>query len=88
VTDYALHSCYANPFNAITDIRYDILNTGHVRLEIFDVLGRAVALLVDKEQSSGRYSIHFNASQLPTGVYLYRLQVNEFTATKKMMMLK
>jgi hypothetical protein len=88
VTDYALHSCYPNPFNAITDIRYDILNTGHVRLEIFDVLGRAVALLVDKEQSSGRYSIHFNASQLPTGVYLYRLQVNEFTATKKMMMLK
>jgi hypothetical protein len=88
VTDYALYACYPNPFNAVTEIRYDVYENGHVRLEIFDLLGRKVASLVDFEQSPNRYAVRFDASNLPTGVYLYRLQVNDFTATKKMMLLK
>jgi len=87
-SDYVLHQCYPNPFNAITEIRYDIYEVGHVRLEVFDLMGRRVASLVDAEQPGGHYALRFDASHLPTGVYLYRLEVNDFTQTQKMMLLK
>ncbi|MBU1707053.1 T9SS type A sorting domain-containing protein, partial [bacterium] len=88
VTEYALHQCYPNPFNPVTEIRYDLAEGGMVKLAVFDVLGRQVASLVSTEQSIGRYSVRFDASHLATGVYLYQLQVNDFTTTKKMLYLK
>lgn len=88
VTDYALYPCYPNPFNAVTEIRYDVYEQGHVRLEVFDLLGRKVASLVNYVQAPDRYAVRFDASHLATGVYLYQLQVNDFTATKKMMLVK
>lgn len=88
VTDYVLHQCYPNPFNPVTEISYDILENGWVKLDVFDVLGRKVASLVNTQQSTGRYTVNFNASHLATGVYLYQLQVNDFSTTKKMLFLK
>ena len=88
VTDYALHQCYPNPFNPVTEIRYDISEAGMVKLVVFDLLGRQVASLVNTQQSIGRYAVSFDASHLATGVYLYQLQVNDFSTTKKMLYLK
>lgn len=85
---YALHQCYPNPFNAVTEISYDILNQGLVRLNIYDLLGRKVATLVNATQPAGHYIIPFDAASLATGIYIYRLQINNFVATKKMMFLK
>jgi hypothetical protein len=59
-----------------------------VKLEVFDVLGRKVATLVDKKQEAGVYSVSFGATSLASGVYFYRLQAGEFTQTKKMLLVK
>ena len=79
---------YPNPFNPSTVIKYQIVKAGHVTLKVYDTLGREVANLVDKEQPSGRYSVNFNASSLASGIYLYRITANGFTAVKKMLLMK
>jgi len=79
---------FPNPFNPSTVIRYQIVKAGHVTLKVYDTLGKEVANLVDKEQSSGRYSVNFNASSLSSGIYLYRITANGFTAVKKMILTK
>lgn len=79
---------YPNPFNPSTIIRYQIVKAGHVTLKVYDTLGREVANLVDKQQPSGKYSVNFNASSLSSGVYLYRITANGFTAVKKMILLR
>ncbi|HTY12521.1 MAG TPA: carboxypeptidase regulatory-like domain-containing protein [Bacteroidota bacterium] len=85
---YALEQNYPNPFNPSTTIRYTLPVSGKVVVRVFNILGQAVATLVDGEQNAGTYEVSFNASSLASGVYFYRIQSGTFEAVKKMMLLK
>jgi alpha-amylase len=87
-TAYQLFQNYPNPFNPTTVISYQVPSVSDVKLEIFDVLGRKVATLVERKQEPGVYSVSFNASSLASGVYFYRLQAAGFVQTRKMMLIK
>lgn len=87
-SEYALETNYPNPFNPSTLINYSIKEAGLVKVKIYDILGNEIALLVNRVQETGNYSVEFNASNLPSGVYVYTLQVNEFSVSKKMLLLK
>ena len=88
VSGFNLHQNYPNPFNPSTVINYQIPENGLVTLRIYDILGREVRTLVNEQQTTGWYEVNFNASDLATGVYIYKLQVNYFVSSKKMMMIK
>lgn len=85
---YVLSQNYPNPFNPSTTINYQIPQSSFVSLKVFDVLGREVASLVNKQQSQGNYTVNFNASNLPSGVYIYKITAGNFVQTKKLMLLK
>jgi len=87
---YALHQNYPNPFNPTTIISYQLEVPSVVKLELFDVMGRKLATLVNAKQSAGLHQFTLNASQLAlsSGTYFYRLTANGFTDTKRMMLLK
>lgn len=86
---YDLSQNYPNPFNPVTKINYDMPKDGKVNLRIYDITGREVAALINNEiQPAGYYTIAFNASNLSSGVYFYRLATGDFVSTKKMMLIK
>jgi hypothetical protein len=87
-TDYKLYQNYPNPFNPVTNIIYQIPKSGLVQLKVFDLLGSEVAELVNEEKAEGSYSINFDASNLPSGVYIYSLRVNDYIQNNKMTLLK
>ncbi|MCH8494816.1 MAG: T9SS type A sorting domain-containing protein [Balneolales bacterium] len=84
----SLSQNYPNPFNPQTTIRYEIPDFSMVRLDVFDVLGRRVARLVDFEQAPGEYSVNFDASRLSSGVYIYQISNGKDIITKKMLLIK
>jgi|GEM_PF-6678881 len=86
--DFALQQNYPNPFNPSTVIVYELPTVSDVVLTVYDMLGREIATLVRQRQAAGRYRATFNAQNLSSGVYLYRLQAGSFVQTKKMMLLK
>ncbi len=85
---FSLSQNYPNPFNPSTTIRFEIAKPDVVTLKVYDVLGREVATLVNEQMSAGNYSISFNAANLASGTYVYRLQVGNFVSTKKMNLTK
>jgi hypothetical protein len=85
---YQLSQNYPNPFNPVTKINFAIQKQGLVTLKVYDMLGREVAALVNEFKQAGYYSIDFNASGLSSGIYFYRLQANDFTDIKKMVLIK
>ncbi len=85
---YDLSQNFPNPFNPATTINYQLPQTGHVTLKIYDILGREVATLVNEQKVQGRYSVNFNASHLASGVYIYQVRVNNYVSSKKMLLLK
>jgi hypothetical protein len=87
-TAYSLEQNYPNPFNPSTTIKYQLPKGGFVTLKIFDILGREVATLVNENKVAGRFTVEFNASKLPSGVYIYNLKTRDFTSCKKMMLTK
>ncbi|UCD37954.1 MAG: T9SS type A sorting domain-containing protein [Fidelibacterota bacterium] len=87
-TEYALAQNYPNPFNPSTTIKFQLKEAGPVALLIYDHLGREVLKLVDQPMSAGYHSVTVGADRLASGVYFYRIRVNEFTATRKMLLLK
>ena len=82
---FALRQNYPNPFNPTTVIGYSLSARSHVRLAVYDLLGREAALLVDEEKSAGLYSVSWNAAGIPSGVYFCRLSAGSFTETRKML---
>ncbi|MBS1493235.1 MAG: T9SS type A sorting domain-containing protein [Bacteroidetes bacterium] len=85
---FSLKQNYPNPFNPETKISFDVKNSTFASLKIFDMTGKEVKTLVNENISAGSYEINFNASELNSGVYFYTLKTNEFTETKKMMLVK
>lgn len=85
---FNLHQNYPNPFNPRTTIEYVIDKSEHTRLNVYDLLGREVAVLVNEERPAGSHNVAFDASGLPSGVYLCRLQTGNSALTKKLILLR
>ncbi|MHC1737523.1 MAG: M6 family metalloprotease domain-containing protein [Ignavibacteriaceae bacterium] len=85
---FSLGQNYPNPFNPMTKFDYTIASSQSVSLKVFDILGNEIAVLVNEVQSPGNYSVNFDASLLPTGVYFYRLYSGGNSLTKKMLLMK
>ena len=83
-----LEQNYPNPFNPVTLISYSLPQSQEVRLSVFDLLGREVARLVNRVQAAGEHQITFNAADLPSGIYIYRLEAEAASVTRKMILLK
>lgn len=88
VSTFELGQNYPNPFNPTTNIKYSVPVTGNVVLKVYDVLGREVATLLNTVQEAGSHSINFDASALSSGMYIYTLTTGNYTASKKMMLMK
>lgn len=88
VKNYELKQNYPNPFNPTTNIKFSTLKDGFVSLKVYDITGKEVATLVNSNMKSGAYTVDFNASELSSGVYIYKLTTNDFTSTKKMTLVK
>jgi hypothetical protein len=86
--DLHLSQNFPNPFNPTTTIKYQVAEAGFVVLKVYDVLGNEVANLVGENKENGSYSIMFDATNLPSGIYIYQLKVNSFIETKKMILMK
>ncbi|MBU1098318.1 MAG: T9SS type A sorting domain-containing protein [Bacteroidetes bacterium] len=87
-SSYSINQNYPNPFNPSTKISYSIKEQGMVNLTIYNILGQQVMTLVNEVQFAGVHSVQFNASSLSSGMYLYKISVNDFYAVKKMMLVK
>lgn len=86
--NFTLAQNYPNPFNSSTVITYSLPQRSNVLIKVYDLLGRLVTELINKEEEAGNHSLTFNGNSLPGGVYFYRINVNNFTSTKKMILLK
>jgi len=85
---FLLKQNYPNPFNSLTTISYELPERNRVRLVIYDILGKEIMNLIDREQEPGRYNIKFDASSLPSGIYFYKLEAGKFVDVKKLVLLK
>ena len=86
--NYVLYQNYPNPFNPVSTIKFEMASSGRASLIVYNILGQAVATLVDGFLTRGSYAVQFNGTSLASGVYFYRLHTDGFTETKKMMLLK
>lgn len=86
--DYKLYQNFPNPFNPTTKISYTIKKDGNVSLRVFNLVGQEIGVLVNEKQSAGNYEVEFNASELTSGIYLYKLQINGYTSVKRMTVIK
>ncbi len=88
IKSYILDQNFPNPFNPSTKISYSIKEEGLVTLKVYDILGKEIATLVNENKPAGIYEADFNASQLPSGMYIYKLQAGSFSDVKKMLLTK
>ena len=88
VKDYGLSQNFPNPFNPSTIINYQLPKDSRVTIKIYDILGKDITTLVNDYKSAGRYSVEFNAENLPSGIYFYELKANDFVTSKKMLLVK
>ncbi len=86
--DFFLYQNFPNPFNPTTNIRFDIAKAGLVTLSVYDVTGKKVADLVNENLNTGKHTVDFNASNIASGVYFYKIETPDFTSIKKMMLIK
>jgi hypothetical protein len=85
---YSLDQNCPNPFNPMTNVGFGMRNTCYVKLGVYDLLGREVAVLVNEKKDAGKYSVQWNASASSSGIYFYTLQAGAFRETKRMILLK
>lgn len=88
IYSYNLDQNYPNPFNPSTTIRYSVAENSHVKLAVYDILGKEVDILVNEERPAGEYKVLFNASSLASGVYFYTITSGNFIQTKKLILMK
>ncbi|MGE5496745.1 MAG: T9SS type A sorting domain-containing protein [Syntrophothermus sp.] len=88
ITTPELFANYPNPFNPSTKISYQLSGPGHAELRVFDLLGREIAVLVNKIQDAGKYEVLFDGSNLPSGIYICRFQAGSFSKQMKMILVK
>ena len=86
--NFRLKQNYPNPFNPATEISYKLPVNEHVVLKVYDMLGRPIKTLVNKEQEAGSYTVRFNAGGLTSGMYLYRLKAGNYEQIRKMILIK
>jgi len=86
--DYTLQQNYPNPFNPVTTISYSLPVKSQIELVIYNTLGEKIKKIVNGEKEAGTYSVEFNATRLPSGIYFYKLQAGSFVETKKMVLMK
>ncbi len=86
--EFILHQNYPNPFNPVTIIKFSVPVKSDISLVLYNVIGEQIRVFIDEEKSAGTYEIEFNAEQLPSGIYLYRLLAGSFVETKKMVLMK
>jgi len=85
---FVLNQNYPNPFNPSTILSYTLKTDGQVKLTVFNLVGQSVQVLVDAYQPAGEYEITFDAQDLPAGIYLYKLQVGQYSSVKRMTLVK
>lgn len=88
ISDYILAQNYPNPFNPVTRIRFGLPENAITKLIIYDVLGREIETLINSDFGAGYHEVEFNGSNLPSGIYIYRIKAGEFTSVKKMILMK
>lgn len=86
--EFSLYQNYPNPFNPATTIDYSIKKSDNVKLSVFDALGKKVAVILDEYKTAGNYSVRFDGSGLPSGIYLYRLESGDYNASRKLILMK
>jgi flagellar hook assembly protein FlgD len=79
---------FPNPFNPTTTIKYALPQATKVNIKIYDILGREVETLINEIQNAGTYSVNWDASNFPSGVYFYKLHAGDFVQTNKMVLIK
>lgn len=87
-SEYSLSQNYPNPFNPFTKIKYQLPKSSYVKMVIYDNLGKTIKVLVNEFQNAGFYELNLNAMNLSSGIYYYRIQADEYSATKKFVLLK
>jgi len=86
--NYILYQNYPNPFNSTTTIQYNVPETGHIKLAIFNTNGQLIKILLDSQQDAGRYTISWDGSDVASGLYFIRMQAGNFEMTRKCLLLK
>lgn len=86
--DFRLYQNYPNPFNPVTTISYSIPRKSHVSLKVYNAIGREVAVLENGQKPAGTYSVKFNASNFASGIYFCRIEAGQYSAVKKLVLLK
>jgi hypothetical protein len=87
-SSFVLQQNFPNPFNSSTTIEYELPRATPVKLAVVNLLGHEVRTLLNAEQSAGRYRVPFDADELPSGMYLYRIHTRNFTSSRKMLLLR
>jgi hypothetical protein len=85
---FVLNQNYPNPFNPSTILSYTLKSEDQVKLTVFNLVGQTVEVVVDAYQAAGYYEINFDAKDLPAGIYLYKLQVGDYSSVKRMTLVK
>ena len=85
---FVIFQNYPNPFNPTTEIRFEVPVSGFVSLKVYNVLGREIATIVNEQKNPGAYSVQWNASAQPSGVYYYRMLTGSFSETKKLVLVR
>ena len=87
-TQYELSQNYPNPFNPVTTIRFSLPKQTKLKINLYSILGELIETIAEGNYDIGNYKVNFNADNLPSGVYLYRIESSFFTQTKKMILLR
>jgi len=86
--DFVIYANYPNPFNPTTTIRYGIPHTSHVTLSVYNMLGQEISVLVDDEETGGMYEVRWDASDMPSGIYFYRIQAGSWQKVRRMILMR
>jgi len=86
--NFDLHNNYPNPFNPVTKIQFDVPKNSVVKINVYDITGKEITTLVNDFRNAGRYEVQFNANNLSSGIYFYKMQAGDFMAVRKMLLIK